>query len=141
MREVQEAASLVQEQAHEEANIIFGASLDESMGDSIKVTVIATGFDTVEQGFAQDSPASRLRTSPMSAYRSGASVQTSARTSGWSEPAPASPAHRPPPIHEVRRPSQGESSASLNKQASNADLFSSPLDPDWETPSFQRRQK
>jgi cell division protein FtsZ len=45
MREVKEAATLVQEQAHEDANIIFGATIDETMGDAIKVTVIATGFD------------------------------------------------------------------------------------------------
>jgi cell division protein FtsZ len=45
MKEIQEAASLVQEQAHEEANIIFGASIDESMGEALKVTVIATGFN------------------------------------------------------------------------------------------------
>jgi cell division protein FtsZ len=45
MREIQEAASLVQEQAHEEANIIFGASIDETLGENVKVTVIATGFD------------------------------------------------------------------------------------------------
>ncbi len=45
MREIQEAASLISEQAHEDANIIFGASIDETMGDVLKVTVIATGFD------------------------------------------------------------------------------------------------
>ena len=45
MREIQEAASLVQEQAHEDANIIFGASIDETLGENVKVTVIATGFD------------------------------------------------------------------------------------------------
>src|SRR5688572_11177313 len=45
MKEIQEAASLVQEQAHDDANIIFGASIDESMGDALKVTVIATGFN------------------------------------------------------------------------------------------------
>ena len=49
MREIQEAASLVQEQAHEDANIIFGASIDEGLGENVKVTVIATGFDTVER--------------------------------------------------------------------------------------------
>jgi len=45
MREVSEAATYIQEQAHEEANIIFGATVDETMGDAIKVTVIATGFE------------------------------------------------------------------------------------------------
>src|SRR3984885_897015 len=45
MKEIQEAATLVQEQADEDANIIFGATIDETIGDAIKVTVIATGFD------------------------------------------------------------------------------------------------
>jgi cell division protein FtsZ len=49
MREIQEAASLVQEQAHEDANIIFGASIDEALGENVKVTVIATGFDVLER--------------------------------------------------------------------------------------------
>src|SRR5580700_10951945 len=49
MKEIQEAASLVQEQAHEDANIIFGASIDETLGESVKVTVIATGFDSAER--------------------------------------------------------------------------------------------
>ena len=44
-KEIEEAASFIQEQAHEDANIIFGAAVDENMGDMMKVTVIATGFD------------------------------------------------------------------------------------------------
>ncbi|MCX7982483.1 MAG: cell division protein FtsZ [Syntrophales bacterium] len=43
--EVNEAASMVQSEVHEDANIIFGTVIDESMGDEIRVTVIATGFD------------------------------------------------------------------------------------------------
>src|SRR5450432_1520099 len=54
MREIQEAASLVQEQAHEDANIIFGASIDESLGENVKVTVIATGCDSAERAEAQE---------------------------------------------------------------------------------------
>ncbi len=42
--EVSEASNLIHETAHEEANIIFGTVIDEAMGESIKVTVIATGF-------------------------------------------------------------------------------------------------
>jgi cell division protein FtsZ len=44
LSEVNEASSLIQNSAHEEANIIFGAVLDEQMGDEVKITVIATGF-------------------------------------------------------------------------------------------------
>jgi cell division protein FtsZ len=42
--EVNEAASLIQEEAHEDANIIFGAVIDDKISDEIHVTVIATGF-------------------------------------------------------------------------------------------------
>jgi len=44
LSEVNTASSLIQEAAHEDANIIFGAVLDERMGDEVKITVIATGF-------------------------------------------------------------------------------------------------
>jgi cell division protein FtsZ len=42
--EVNHACSLIQEAAHEDANIIFGSVIDDEMGDSLKITVIATGF-------------------------------------------------------------------------------------------------
>jgi len=44
LNEVNEASTLIQNAAHEDANIIFGAVLDEKMGDDLKITVIATGF-------------------------------------------------------------------------------------------------
>jgi cell division protein FtsZ len=44
LSEVNEASSLIQSSAHEDANIIFGAVLDEKMGEEVKITVIATGF-------------------------------------------------------------------------------------------------
>ncbi len=43
--EVNLAASIIRETAHPEANLIFGAVIDETMGDSLRLTVIATGFD------------------------------------------------------------------------------------------------
>jgi cell division protein FtsZ len=50
LSEVNEASTLIQNAAHEDANIIFGAVLDERMGDDVKITVIATGF---RQGVAE----------------------------------------------------------------------------------------
>ena len=44
--EVNQACSLIQEAAHEDANIIFGSVIDDAMGDRLKITVIATGFTT-----------------------------------------------------------------------------------------------
>ena len=43
--EINEASSLIQAEAHENANIIFGTVVDENMGDEIRITVIATGFE------------------------------------------------------------------------------------------------
>jgi cell division protein FtsZ len=44
--EVNEAAEIIRETAHPEANIIFGAVIDESLMDEVRITVVATGFDT-----------------------------------------------------------------------------------------------
>jgi cell division protein FtsZ len=49
--EVHEAASVIQEAADDEANIIFGTVIDPKMKDEMKVTVIATGFDAATKGF------------------------------------------------------------------------------------------
>ncbi|MEZ0381401.1 MULTISPECIES: cell division protein FtsZ [Mycobacteriaceae] len=48
--EINEAASLVQDAAHPEANIIFGTVIDDSLGDEVRVTVIAAGFDSAAAG-------------------------------------------------------------------------------------------
>jgi cell division protein FtsZ len=48
--EINEAASLVQDAAHVEANIIFGTVIDDSLGDEVRVTVIAAGFEAGNSG-------------------------------------------------------------------------------------------
>ncbi|HTS36133.1 MAG TPA: cell division protein FtsZ [Candidatus Solibacter sp.] len=50
LAEVQQACSIIQGAAHEDANIIFGAVMDEKMKDAVKITVIATGFREVPTG-------------------------------------------------------------------------------------------
>lgn len=47
--EVSDAAKLVEEAVHPDANIIFGAVIDDSLGDEVRVTVIAAGFDEFQQ--------------------------------------------------------------------------------------------
>jgi len=51
MNEVSEAAEMISSHADPDANIIFGATIDEAMGDQIKISVIATGFDNTRGGF------------------------------------------------------------------------------------------
>jgi len=53
LHEVHEASSIIQKAAHENANIIFGAVLDEAMKESVKITVIAAGFREIRKGQQQ----------------------------------------------------------------------------------------
>ncbi len=60
LMEINDACSIIQEAAHEDANIIFGAVIDESMGDQIRVTVIATGFPSEYDNEKPIEPRQRL---------------------------------------------------------------------------------
>ena len=53
LEEVEQAAAMVQEAAHPDAHIIFGAAIDESLDDEIRITVVATGFDQQPSGLAK----------------------------------------------------------------------------------------
>ncbi|HMR50318.1 MAG TPA: cell division protein FtsZ, partial [Arachnia sp.] len=57
--EVSAAAQLIEEAAHDEANIIFGTVIDDALGDEVRVTVIAAGFDG---GQPSKRPAARVET-------------------------------------------------------------------------------
>ncbi|MDO5629371.1 MAG: cell division protein FtsZ [Mobilicoccus sp.] len=62
--EINEAARLVQEAAHPEANIIFGAVIDDALGDEVRVTVIAAGFDGGSPQRRTDESRSQANTPP-----------------------------------------------------------------------------
>jgi cell division protein FtsZ len=61
--EVNEAATVIHEVAHAEANIIFGTTIDDEMGDEVRVTVIAAGFERWEDPKAAAAAASSRRSS------------------------------------------------------------------------------
>jgi cell division protein FtsZ len=142
MREIQEAASLVQEQAHEDANIIFGASIDESMSDTLKVTVIATGFQHVSEEIPVEIAREARRPIERSAQVS--SVVPASRSQQPSRPElrdalPALSTRRPlAPSIQVHAGSNRDSQMSLPVR--DRITFPSNLDTDWDTPAFQRRQ-
>jgi len=54
LHEINEASSMIQAEVHEDANIIFGTVVDESMGDEIRITVIATGFESAASATRSD---------------------------------------------------------------------------------------
>lgn len=57
MSEVSDASAIISNTADPDANIIFGATIDENLGDSIKISVIATGFDETQLGYASSKTA------------------------------------------------------------------------------------
>jgi len=138
MKEIQEAASLVQEQAHEDANVIFGASVDENMADTLKVTVIATGFHPVGMEIPVET-AQTARRSNGSVVREQLAPQTarpSYQPGQLREPQPAVASRRPvaPPM------SAGSSRDNQSLPVRDRITFPSAIETDWDIPAFQRRQ-
>lgn len=92
--EIHEAARLVQENAHPEANIIFGTVIDDTLGDEVRVTVIAAGFDNNEKTPRRDAaPAATEAPRPAA---SAQSVKTETRTPGQVAEPSHTPAHSVP---------------------------------------------
>jgi cell division protein FtsZ len=123
LSEVNDAATIIQEAAHEDANIIFGAVIDPAMEGKVKITVIATGFDRPDMKTASQTP-----------------VDLQHYTTWRQDPAPERPAAR---IAISRRPmlelptavgaeGRGPVGAAADEQAE-----AGPLD----VPAFMRRQE
>jgi cell division protein FtsZ len=76
--DVNQAAAIIRETAHPDANVIFGAVIDESMGDAMRVTVIATGFERTiaRRQFVQPSYSARPSTPPARQQAEPVSVPT-----------------------------------------------------------------
>src|SRR6478752_6196208 len=136
MKEIQEAASLIQEQGDEDANIIFGASIDENMADTLKVTVIATGF----QHAAEDMPVEVARRATV--------VRPETRESALPTPrATQQPrSEAPVPAYSTRRPQAPSIATTASGRDPQMSLpvreritFPSNMDTDWDVPAFQRR--
>ena len=85
--EINEAASLVQEAAHPEANIIFGTVIDDSLGDEVRVTVIAAGLRG-RHADAQEAGADRVRVAVGRAVHGTRRVRVPPRRTGGAHRAP-----------------------------------------------------
>ncbi|HEX3851726.1 MAG TPA: cell division protein FtsZ [Polyangiaceae bacterium] len=139
MKEIQEAASLIQEQAHEDANIIFGASIDENMADTLKVTVIATGFQhvsdempiEVSRGARATVVRSEIRENVAPAPRSQVPARVEAPVAAYSTRRPAAP--------QINTAS-GARDSQMSLPVRERITFPSNIDTDWDVPAFQRRQ-
>ncbi|MFF7649750.1 cell division protein FtsZ [Streptomyces sp. NPDC007983] len=84
--EINEAAQLVSEAAHPEANIIFGAVIDDALGDEVRVTVIAAGFDG-----GQPPAKNQNRDKVLGSYNGGREESASGQAPRQSAPEPGRP--------------------------------------------------
>ncbi|MFF5443623.1 cell division protein FtsZ [Streptomyces sp. NPDC012888] len=107
--EINEAAQLVSEAAHPEANIIFGAVIDDALGDEVRVTVIAAGFDGGQPPARRDNvigAASTKREEPPAPVRPAEPARPSFGGLGSVTPREEPPAPvEPAPVSEAAQPS------------------------------------
>lgn len=90
--EVSAAANLIEESAHEDANIIFGTVIDDALGDEVRVTVIAAGFDGGAPPKRQQSRAAEQRQRPAPVAERPAVVEAPAQERPTFRPAAPRPA-------------------------------------------------
>src|SRR5512135_1501478 len=148
LSEVHEASTIIQSAAHEDANIIFGAVLDEKMKDEVKITVIATGFKTEHMqqrgqrvtsaaaAIAQQRTASAYTPNPRIEPRADRAPEV--RTEPVPEPVPTAPepafrATTPTPVTPQRDTTTLDSVKNNVKAAFEED--------DLDVPAFIRKQR
>ncbi|MCV7595156.1 cell division protein FtsZ [Micrococcus luteus] len=125
--EINEAARLVQEVAHPEANIIFGAVIDDALGDEVRVTVIAAGFDKVD---VTSAPAA-----PQAVQQQAAPQRAAAPTQP--QPVPAQP--QPAPAQPQPAPAQPQPAPAQPQQAERPAVRGTvPLAPQEQQPRRQQ---
>ena len=125
LMEVNEAATIVQEKADEDANIIFGTIIDDNLGDEVRVTIIATGFDAAKNN-PPVAPASAPAPSPMEEPTRG----------GLFEERQETPTQAPTPT-----PAPETDAGRQHRSSGNGGLFTSSRgnrDDDLDVPDFLR---
>jgi cell division protein FtsZ len=157
LMEVNEASSIIQESAHEDANIIFGAVIDPNLQGKVKITVIATGFE--RKGSSRSIPAAATQTpvdlhnytAHLAANRAAAEAVEQAHQQQAVNQHPQH-SYVPPPVTVSRRPgidltlpanssgpmtgaAAGAVSGAKSQEAADAELHSR-----FDVPAFLRRQ-
>jgi cell division protein FtsZ len=140
MQEVAEAAKIITSSADDNAKVIFGAVIDETLGETLRISVIATGFGDRERrsapntedeftiGLTRKKPlySSGIFTKKRSLEKSGVEMEEMARPTGFT----SKPVSLPPPI-----PTVATDNPTLPQQSKKGD----PED-DLEIPAFIRRK-
>ena len=148
LQEVDEAATVVRDMAHEDAIIVFGAVLDESMEDTVRVTVVATGIGMAEKVAFPKSGSS----ASVSPYPRAAQSQPQSQSQPKSQPQSQSQP-KPQPQPQPRRYPSAESASTASpprrptapRRQDNSEAYNQGLDQindedTFDIPTFLRRQ-
>jgi cell division protein FtsZ len=129
--EINEAATMIMDTAHEDANIIFGSVVNPEMRDVIKVTVIATGFGrSVRQEEIKPTFASRIVTPPLAEQR----------TRPAQTPIASAPEVRARPSQEVTTRRSVTPSAPVSRETRQSGQFGIAQESDLDIPTFLRNR-
>ncbi|MBF0127846.1 MAG: cell division protein FtsZ, partial [Magnetococcales bacterium] len=134
LQEVDEAATVVRDMAHEDAIIVFGAVLDESMEDTVRVTVVATGIGTAEK-VAFPGEEKRGATAGAVHAAGGRPMLRRPALAVPREEVPVSAPPPPPPVEE--RPQQMAPRRGVRRVANGGEELS---EQSLDIPTFLRRQ-
>ena len=126
LHEVNQAASLIQEEAHEDANIIFGSVIQEDLDEEVRVTVIATGLS--------DASRTRRRLSQESRIDNVTPLHPPVREDVEPEEV------QPEPLGTQGLGAEGLADSTLEVQGTRDD-FISPFDEEFDVPAFIRKTR
>ncbi len=134
--EVNEAAAIIKDSAHPEVNLIFGAQIDEAMGDEVRVTVIATGFEHTSrvQRKLEQQPQYRPQQQPVVQPRQQAQQPPQQQRPMQQYSAPAQPPAQQQPVPPEQPPQQ---------KPQQSDNFSARVydEDNIEIPTFLRKRR
>ena len=134
LHEVHEASSIIQKAAHENANIIFGAVQDETMKDSVKITVIAAGFKEANKKNVNRRPEFMPKT-----WKAGREVPIATAAAAGAGSAASSSTESPSVVHQVQL--RGSGFVLTNPESNNVrDVAKDVPADDLDVPTFLRRQ-
>ncbi len=149
--EVHEAADIIKQSAHPEVNMIFGAQIDENMGDQIRVTVIATGF---EQSRIKNRPDLQpaFNKPGVAANRPQQSVPAGRPQVQATQPSAPLPPVQPPAMQQYSTPAAASTASVSQPQQQEVEVASPPPAPQQpyrrvydeeniEIPTFLRKRK
>jgi len=141
LHELTEAVSLIEEEAHDDAEVIFGWVVDDTMGDEVRVTVIATGIDPAMED--ANRPASQPNRKPIERLLRAEPSERTMAVQPWAKVGDDDCYDLPPAVRagrETRTPSYRAEPVSLERSAQ--DVFRAQIDDDLEyldKPTFVRK--